>query len=54
MEHDNDNKTYQKLKPKCSCWCTAHCGFSCMTNGCDCTECECTDCLDKNVVRSSN
>lgn len=34
---DNDT-SYQRLKPKCTCWCTAHCGFSCMTDGCDCPD----------------
>ena len=43
---DNDT-SYQRLKPKCSCWCTGHCGSSCMTDGCDCNECQCDDCLDK-------
>jgi hypothetical protein len=50
---DNDT-TYQRLKPKCTCWCTAHCGFSCMTDGCDCPDCECLDCVDKNVNRGYN
>jgi hypothetical protein len=50
---DNDT-SYQRLQPKCPCWCTQHCGFSCMTDGCDCNECSCFECVDKNVVRSSN
>lgn len=50
---DNDT-SYQKLKPKCTCWCTAHCGFSCQTDDCDCSECQCVDCLDKNVQRGYN
>ena len=44
----------QELKPKCTCWCTAHCGFSCMTDGCDCPDCECADCVDKGIQRGYN
>ena len=51
---DQDDTTYQRLKSKCSCWCYAHCGFSCQTDDCDCSECQCAECLDKNVIRSSN
>lgn len=51
---DQDDTTYQRLKPKCVCWCTAHCGFSCMTDGCDCPDCECADCVDKGIQRGYN
>jgi len=27
---DNNDTSYQRLKPKCACWCTGHCGSSCM------------------------
>lgn len=51
---EDNNTTYQRLKPKCICWCTGHCGSSCMTDDCDCNECQCSDCLDKNVNRGYN
>lgn len=44
-----ETETYQRLKPKCTCWCTAHCGSSCMTDGCDYNECQCSDCVDKDM-----
>lgn len=42
----DDNDAYFRLRSmqKCSCVCTKHCGFSCMTDGCDCFECECVAC----------
>jgi hypothetical protein len=51
---ENNDISYQRLKPKCICWCTGHCGSSCMTDDCDCNECQCSDCLDKNVNRGYN
>jgi hypothetical protein len=42
----DDNDAYYRLKSaiKCTCSCTKHCGFSCMTDGCDCYECQCVTC----------
>lgn len=40
----DDNEAYFKLKAKCRCDCTQHCGHSCMTDDCDCTECSCPNC----------
>lgn len=47
----DDNEVYQRLKPNCKCRCNAHCGHSCMTDDCDCTECKCMNCQDNNIVR---
>jgi len=46
----DDNDVYYRLKAaaKCSCGCTKHCGFSCMTDGCDCYECQCINCKTTN------
>lgn len=48
----DDNEAYQRLKPKCSCRCYAHCGYSCMTDDCDCTECKCSQCIDKEIIKN--
>ncbi len=54
-DHNDQNDRYQPLKPSCHCGCYQHCGWSCMTDDCDCTECTCVDCEDKiNIVKSSN
>jgi hypothetical protein len=45
----DDIEVYQKLKPRCQCGCTAHCGYSCWTDGCDCVECACPACNDANT-----
>lgn len=42
----DDNEAYQRLKPRCTCGCTAHCGHSCMTDDCDCFECQCFGCKE--------
>jgi hypothetical protein len=41
----DDNTAYIKFE-KCSCGCYKHCGFSCLTDDCDCNECLCTNCKD--------
>lgn len=45
---------YKRLQPVCKCKCYPHCGFACMTDGCNCEECECSDCQDKHIIKSSN
>jgi hypothetical protein len=40
----DDNEAYHRLRPHCRCGCVAHCGLSCMTDGCDCFECACAQC----------
>jgi hypothetical protein len=42
--------TYQRLETHCGCRCNKHCGYSCMTDGCDCTECNCLDCRSKYII----
>jgi hypothetical protein len=46
----DDNEAYFRLKPKCPCGCYAHCGHSCMTDDCDCTECGCPTCTDRLYI----
>ena len=41
----DDNTAYVKPN-KCSCGCYRHCGHSCLTDDCDCTECNCPKCKD--------
>jgi hypothetical protein len=43
----DDYESYKRYEQKCPCWCTAHCGFSCQTDGCDCTECKCPMCAEE-------
>ena len=40
----DDNEVYQRLRTRCRCGCTKHCGHSCMTDDCDCFECQCPVC----------
>ena len=47
----DDNEAYQRLLPKCSCSCTAHCGNSCMTDDCDCFECACPQCKEQELIQ---
>jgi hypothetical protein len=42
----DDNEAYVRLQPRCRCGCVRHCGFSCMTDSCDCLECACPMCKD--------
>jgi len=46
----DDNTAYMRLRPPCTCRCFAHCGISCMTDDCDCTECQCDSCKEKDLV----
>lgn len=43
----DDIEAYQRLRPSCPCGCGSHCGHSCMTDDCDCTECGCPSCMDE-------
>jgi len=43
----DDIEVYQRLKPRCRCGCTAHCGYSCWTDDCDCFECACPQCQNQ-------
>lgn len=42
----DDYESYKRYKRNCTCACYKHCGFSCMTDDCECTDCECPDCMD--------
>jgi hypothetical protein len=44
---DKQETSYKRLKSNCNCGCYAHCGFSCMTDDCDCNECNCQECKEK-------
>jgi hypothetical protein len=50
---ENERMTEQFLHEryiqyKCKCACEQHCGHSCLTEDCDCTECNCKKCEDKD------
>ena len=51
-ENQNSYKPYKNLG--CTCGCGKHCGHSCMTDDCDCTECNCYDCRQKEESRGYN
>jgi hypothetical protein len=42
----DDYESYKRYNRNCTCGCYKHCGFSCMTDDCECTDCECPDCVD--------
>lgn len=46
MDDYGDYKRYKEVGGNCTCGCFRHCGFSCMTDDCDCTDCECYECVD--------
>jgi hypothetical protein len=45
----DDYEAYIRLRPPCSCGCLSHCGHSCSSEYCDCTECSCKLCIEKDV-----
>lgn len=51
-ENQGSYKPYSNLG--CTCSCGKHCGHSCMTDGCDCTECNCFDCQEQNIKLGYN
>jgi hypothetical protein len=54
-DYMDDFESYKKFKLLCRCRCDKHCGFSCMTDDCDCTECNCLTCQEQsNIIKSSN
>ena len=46
-DYMDDYESYKRFKKMCTCWCNPHCGFSCMTDGCECTECSCPECAEE-------
>lgn len=50
----DDYEAYMRLKSSCPCGCGSHCGHSCMTDDCDCTECGCVKCQDELARGSSD
>lgn len=54
MTHEQEGtyKPYTSLG--CVCGCGTHCGISCMTDGCECTECDCHECKQEYQQRGYN